>query len=241
MDAAQLTRGPALLPLSHWTSQADHLPGCPWGAGPPAPEPPPAWRGGDGGGLPPQLTVQSCGCRHSQGRGDLASAGQLRPLVEVMERCGPCRHGRTPSFLPEPATRIHWAPAGGRHWPCPGEERRDRCHCVPEGFHVEPTRREVTGPANLPPLCIVCPKALLPALFSAPGISPPSPPGGQGSPQGLALRAQGQPLQLDRELPEAGGSGQRATLTENSFPPGLQKPAAGRAQLWMESCSRGQA
>lgn len=133
-----------------------------------------------------------------------------------MGRCGPCRHGRTPSFLPEPATRIHWAPAGGRHWPCPGEERRDRCHCVPEGFHAEPTRREVTGPANLLPLCIVCPKALLPAPLlcsrdltaqpsrgarqpSGAGSQSPGPasPAGPGAPRGRRQWAEGD---IDREL-----------------------------------------
>lgn len=85
-------------------------------------------------------------CPHRRGRGDWASAGQLRPLVAAVGRCRTCRQRANP--IPSPAPRIlctaltYWRVALG---PARGGGRRvGRHHPVPEGSQTDSPRRQVT-------------------------------------------------------------------------------------------------
>lgn len=212
----------------------------------------------DEGGTAPK--VQSCPllpaahCPHRRGRGDWASAGQLRPLVAAVGRCRTCRQRANP--IPSPAPRIlctaltYWrvAPGPARGWGGGGEWAGTTL------FPRAPKRNPPGGRCDLPQLqaigfpsvtlrpqqtCPLCP-SLAPKpcsqlldreASSAPEPRPPHPTQGSRQyppppPVSDPPRARGQSLQLDRRWWVKGDVDQ-SRFTPATYPPSSRKPPTG--------------
>ena len=143
------------------TTDAGSLGSCLLIAGPGRPELGRQW---DEEGTAPK--VQSCPllpaahCPHGRGRGDWASAGQLRPLVAAVGRGRTCRQRANP--IPSPAPRIlctaltYWRVAPG---PARGEESGQAPPCsrgLPNGIPQEEgdlPQLQALRPQQTCPLC----------------------------------------------------------------------------------------